>query len=171
MATRWARTMKGDIVTGYRDILLAGATNAFRVILRHVLERPDEPLLLHCTAGKDRTGVLCGVLLALAGVEDEVIAEEYGLTRVAMQTMLEGLSELLKRRAVFMQVLEQHGEAVRDEGIRNMLGSEPETMKALLKILWEEFGGPAVYLRDQCGFTEEEVVRIRENILEREVAV
>ncbi|KAA8898514.1 protein-tyrosine phosphatase-like protein [Sphaerosporella brunnea] len=169
MATRWARTMRGDIVAGYRDILRAGATSSFRAVLRHILERPHEPLLLHCTAGKDRTGVLCAVLLALVGVEDEVIAEEYALTSVAMRSMLASLEAVLKKREVFAKVLRERGEAVRDEGIRNMLSSEPQTMRSLLRILKEEFGGAERYVRELCGFSEEEVRRIRENLVEREV--
>lgn len=38
------------------------------------------PALVHCSAGKDRTGVVTAIVLAAAGVPDEVIAEDYALT-------------------------------------------------------------------------------------------
>jgi len=41
-------------------------------------------LIVHCTAGKDRTGVLCALILSLCGVDDEVVAYEYSLTEVGM---------------------------------------------------------------------------------------
>jgi len=44
-------------------------------------------LIIHCTAGKDRTGVICALILSLCGVPDNVVAYEYSLTE-------EGLAEL-----------------------------------------------------------------------------
>ena len=42
---------------------------------------PDaRPALYHCAGGKDRTGVISALLLALAGVSAETIAEDYALT-------------------------------------------------------------------------------------------
>jgi protein-tyrosine phosphatase len=52
-----------------------------RAELRHVLAviaaAPPEPLLFHCVAGKDRTGLLAALLLALADVRPEAIAHDY----------------------------------------------------------------------------------------------
>lgn len=47
-----------------------------------VINRSDLslPLLIHCTAGKDRTGVIIGVILALLGVESRLVVEEYRLS-------------------------------------------------------------------------------------------
>ena len=47
-------------------------------------DKPQEPCLVHCTAGKDRTGILVALILQLVGVEDHVIAEEYALTEVGL---------------------------------------------------------------------------------------
>jgi protein-tyrosine phosphatase len=38
------------------------------------------PALVHCSAGKDRTGVVVALILAVLGVPDEVIAADYGLS-------------------------------------------------------------------------------------------
>jgi protein tyrosine/serine phosphatase len=39
-------------------------------------------MVIHCTAGKDRTGVFVMVLLGLCGVDDEIIAREYELSNL-----------------------------------------------------------------------------------------
>jgi hypothetical protein len=67
----------------YGDILTA-APASYRPILLHLAYEPSKPLVVHCTAGKDRTGVLCALILSLCGVEDEVIAHEYSLTEVGL---------------------------------------------------------------------------------------
>ncbi|MFT3854673.1 MAG: tyrosine-protein phosphatase [Ilumatobacteraceae bacterium] len=45
------------------------------------LARPGAlPAIIHCTAGKDRTGIVVAFLLALLGVDDEVIAADYAVS-------------------------------------------------------------------------------------------
>jgi protein-tyrosine phosphatase len=54
-------------------------TPSFRALFAHLLE-DRAPLVIHCTAGKDRTGFACALILHGLGVPDEVIAEDYLLT-------------------------------------------------------------------------------------------
>lgn len=49
------------------------------------LRDEQTPMLFHCTAGKDRTGVLAALLLVLAGAGREVVALDYSLTRVGVE--------------------------------------------------------------------------------------
>jgi protein-tyrosine phosphatase len=54
-------------------------TGSFRALFTHLLE-DRAPLVIHCTAGKDRTGFACALILHALGVPDQVIAEDYLLT-------------------------------------------------------------------------------------------
>jgi protein-tyrosine phosphatase len=54
-------------------------TQRYRMLFAHLLE-DRAPLVIHCTAGKDRTGFACALILHALGVSDEVIAEDYLLT-------------------------------------------------------------------------------------------
>ncbi len=54
-------------------------TASFRTLFAHLLE-DHAPLVVHCSAGKDRTGFACALILHALGVPDEVIAEDYLLT-------------------------------------------------------------------------------------------
>lgn len=54
-----------------------------------------EPILVHCTAGKDRTGVICALVLSLCGVADDVVAHEYALTALGLRDSQEGIIERL----------------------------------------------------------------------------
>ena len=51
-----------------------------RTILESIAEPGALPAVFHCTAGKDRTGVLAALLLGIAGVPRESIVEDYALS-------------------------------------------------------------------------------------------
>jgi protein-tyrosine phosphatase len=62
----------------YRNYVLHN-TQRYRALFAHMLE-DRAPLVIHCTAGKDRTGFACALILHALGAPDEVIAEDYLLT-------------------------------------------------------------------------------------------
>ena len=64
--------------TSYRNYV-RDSTPSFRALFSHLLE-DRAPLVIHCTAGKDRTGFACALILHVLGVPDDVIAEDYLLT-------------------------------------------------------------------------------------------
>jgi protein-tyrosine phosphatase len=64
-----------------------------------VAEAPGMPILVHCASGKDRTGVVVGVLLLTLGVPREVIIEEYLLSdgeveRAWIERALDGVGDV-----------------------------------------------------------------------------
>lgn len=68
-------------------IILKEGKKSYGRIFQHILENPTCPFLVHCTAGKDRTGVFGMLLLKLVGVQDDVVAREYGITQFAIKGM------------------------------------------------------------------------------------
>jgi protein-tyrosine phosphatase len=62
----------------YRNYVRYNTPN-FRALFAHLLE-DRAPLVIHCTAGKDRTGFACALILHALGVPEDVIAEDYLLT-------------------------------------------------------------------------------------------
>ena len=98
------------------------------------LAEPDAlPAMFHCSAGKDRTGVLAAVVLGLLGVPDETIVADYALSGAAMTRML----EWLRGRATDPEVLERFAPAV--------LSAEPVAMRVFLTGLREEWGSFDAY--------------------------
>ncbi|HUJ52438.1 MAG TPA: tyrosine-protein phosphatase [Steroidobacteraceae bacterium] len=111
-------------------------------VLSFIAAAPPEPLLFHCVAGKDRTGLIAALLLALADATPEAIAHDYSASS-------ENLREGYLRRyadAEPQRVLD----ALRcpEEGAYNMLA------------FLERSGGVRAYLA-QIGLRQDEIERLR----------
>ncbi|MEE6260852.1 tyrosine-protein phosphatase [Plantactinospora sonchi] len=66
----------------YRDLAETGAAGLVAAI-EVIADAEAAPVLVHCVAGKDRTGVVCALTLSLLGVADERIATDYALSAEA----------------------------------------------------------------------------------------
>jgi len=142
-------------VTLYTEILENGA-GAFENIFTHLKNKPDEPCLVHCTAGKDRAGLFTALFLLLLGVSDDDIIHDYTLTTVGLKPVLPMLSERFQKVQVY-----------RDnwEGLQNMGSAKPATMAATLKIIREKYGGVDGYFTGHTNLTEENLATIRKSFL------
>ncbi|TLD21918.1 hypothetical protein PspLS_08009 [Pyricularia sp. CBS 133598] len=164
IARRWGQFSEGDtgFVLAYERILEVGAQTdhpyaPFRRILAHLAsEEEPTPILIHCSAGKDRTGIICALLLSLAGVDDDAVAHEYNLTEV-------GLSD---RKQEFIEALVKAGplKGQRDKAER-MVSARKEAMRATLTMLRAKYGSVERYATDSCGMSAEALQRLRKNIL------
>ena len=59
-----------------------------RTAMAAIADASSAPILVHCHAGKDRTGVVVALALLLAGVDAEAIADDYALSGVQLADML-----------------------------------------------------------------------------------
>jgi len=107
-------------------------TPRFRALFAHLLE-DRAPLVIHCTAGKDRTGFACALILHTLGVPDEVISEDYLLT-----------NQFYRRDPNSSSDLPDH--------IKQVLGSvQPAFLGAAFEAIDADYGTLETYLRDGIG--------------------
>lgn len=79
--------------------LLRERPNIIRKILLQIRDYPNEVYLIHCSMGKDRTGVVFAILLILAGVSEETVSEEYSLSGAALEPLLPRIFALAQQMA------------------------------------------------------------------------
>ncbi len=120
-------------------------------IFNEIAGAPPGAVLVHCAAGKDRTGMVAAMLLGLAGVEAAVVAGDYALSGEALLPLLE-------------DVLAAEPDADRQAFIRRMFACPPEAMLRLLADLDGRYGGVAGYLT-AAGVGAEAQERLRRRLL------
>ncbi|MCK1336920.1 tyrosine-protein phosphatase [Bradyrhizobium sp. 38] len=119
-------------------------TASFRTLFGYLLE-DRAPLVIHCTAGKDRTGFASALILHALGVADEVIAEDYLLT-----------NQHYKRDATAATDL--------PEDVRNAIGNvDASYLAAAFEAVGKEYGDLETYLRDglKLGTPERTALKAR----------
>jgi protein-tyrosine phosphatase len=112
------------------------------------------PAVVHCTAGKDRTGLIVALLLGLVGVPAATIVEDYALSA---QYLVGQYLEEARRRA------EANGYVWESYQLQSV--SRPEYMLATLEHLERRYGGIAAYVRT-TGLSEAEITRLQEALAE-----
>jgi protein tyrosine/serine phosphatase len=122
------------VEASYLD-LLERYSGRFAEAVAAVADAPPGGVLIHCAAGKDRTGLIAALLLALAGVPQEEIADDYAQSEANLAALLE------------KWVAEAPDEAERAR--RVALSTTPrEAMLGVLRHLDERRGGVRGFLLD-----------------------
>ena len=139
----------------YRRMLTGN--KAFKELFR-ALEAGETPILFHCSAGKDRTGVAAMLILLALGASDETICADYAQTNVC-------------RRAEIEAVMQEHADEIAaDPSCRNhyhrMAGVEPELAPFVLDTIRSQFGSAENYLEAEYGLTPARLMRLRRMYLE-----
>jgi protein-tyrosine phosphatase len=143
-----------DFFAGVYIRLLEMLVPELRMILERAVDAPARPLLFHCAAGKDRTGIVAAVLLGLLGVPDEQILDEYELTSTSFTPRrLEALAALMA----------EHG--VAEERLRPLLEARRPVLAAMLVHLHDQWGGFDGYARDHLGVDPDLPDRLRASLL------
>lgn len=78
----------------YLDYFKVGALERFARCVELLAEEAHYPVLVNCTAGKDRTGILVAVVMDLLGVDDACIAEEYERSNAAIDGLIAYLAAI-----------------------------------------------------------------------------
>lgn len=129
---------------------------AFKKLMEYI-EYPDKmPIVQHCTAGKDRTGVGSALILLALGVPEETVIEDYLLTNVYRSNMNESLFKSL-------------GNLLTDEDSKEIfkvfMEVRKEYIESALNAIKERYGSIDEYLEKEYGFNKEKRTRLQQNYL------
>lgn len=115
-------------------LMLGRFGDRFVAVLRIVADPANQPVVFHCAAGKDRTGLTAALLLGALGVDDDVIAADYAITA-------EHMDELLLRHRARADVSSEMAEVS-----ESLFAAEASVMRAVLADIRATHGSAADYL-------------------------
>jgi protein-tyrosine phosphatase len=121
----------------------------FAAAIRVLADADRLPALVHCSAGKDRTGLFIALVLEVLGVERSLIVEDYALTGVLRPNRVEAYAALLREAGV------------EPDAVRVLFETPAAAMELALRHLDYEYGGAAAYLVDRGGLAPADLDALR----------
>ena len=136
------------IVTLHSDVVVAA--------LRELAHSGDKAVLIHCTAGKDRTGIVVALALLAVGVDRETVIADYAESEANLRgAWLDGMVELIKSHDVEIT-----------PSLRILLGgSPPDALRSAIDLIEKKHGSVRQYLLD-AGLSELDLASLRSVLVE-----
>lgn len=143
-----------SMAVGYLAMLENQAA-LFGDLIRIVAEAEQHPVVIHCTAGKDRTGLGAALILGAVGVADDVIIEDYALTdQYRSQHRLAEIGPRIEAQGLKM------------DDLKVLFTAPAETMAATLGHVTERWGGIEGYLTGPAAVDDATLEALREVFVE-----
>ena len=138
---------------------LGGAQRAVRQIVTMIAE--GRPVLVHCFAGKDRTGFAVAVALEAAGVDRDAILEDYLQSNTAVTRLRDRILDSMRNREGMTPEVVSFAESRLTEEV---LGVREDYMVSARRVLDANYGGLPGYLT-AAGVGEDDIARMRRQLL------
>ena len=149
-----SQAVSDSTLRGLYEAILLHHKDALISALRYIIAA-DQAVVIHCAAGKDRTGIVIALALSLIGVSREAVISDYART----QPNLEG-----EWVATMTGLAEKHGFEVTPRLMEIMAGSPPEAMAGLLDLINERFGDVVGFV-NSAGLSEREIDKLRASLV------
>ena len=128
----------------------------------HRLAARNEPLLIHCTAGKDRTGLAAALVLLSLGVPRETVLSDYALTDQAVGLMPAANSQTQGSGEDPYAFLRRLPPAI----ITPLMRADPAYLEAAFGSIEAEYGSIDAYVQKRLGVTNTELALLRARLLQ-----
>lgn len=130
----------------------------YKPIFDELLALPgEEALLLHCTAGKDRTGIGAALVLSALGVDRRTILKDYAATNTYWQAGREQSVQRLAQAGL-------SAEAV--AAMRPLLAANPAYLAGTFATIDKQYGSIEKYLATEMGLTPRKLAALRTKYLQ-----
>lgn len=127
----------------------------FKVLLKNT--EPDQSVLFHCTAGKDRTGFAAAIFLTAMGVDQETIMTDYLLTNQCLVKKVDQVVTQAQQAGAPTEVV---------TAIREIFSAQPEYLENAFKTIAENYDSFDLFLSDGLKISTEELNQLKETYLD-----
>jgi len=132
-------------------------TAQIKEILTILSHEANLPALIHCTAGKDRTGYVSALIQLIVGVPYETVADEYLMTNHFYESKMEKLIKVMKWITLFQ---------VPPERIKSIFMAQGNILDEVHENILKKYGSIEMYLCEACGIENDVIKKLKNLLLE-----
>lgn len=141
---RMVKQMNRTLVTKYHK--------EYKELFDILLDRQSYPVIIHCTSGKGRTGVVSALILAALGVNEDVIMQDYRLSNDYFN---------IPKASKYAYKLPDNSQ----EAITTVYSAKEDFLNAAKNQIEEQYGDVKTYLKKGVGLTDTDLERLRSILL------
>ncbi len=119
---------------------------------QRLMDSQNRPLVFHCTAGKDRTGVCAALILLTAGVPESTVISDHALSNTYNAKVINRIKQEIRKFGID------------PEDMRSYLSAPRESMEAVLAHLRKDYGSAKEYLTQKAGIDRKDLERLKREI-------
>ncbi len=135
------------------------ALSGYRSFVDLLLNDPDDAILWHCTAGKDRAGFASVIVLEMLGADKDTIMNNYLMTNDLIGPDIDNMVK-------WFFGMTGKGDEKTEQALRNMFEARREYLEAAYAKVEELYGDFDTFLKEGLGLTESDTQKMRDTYLE-----
>jgi protein-tyrosine phosphatase len=146
-----------NLLTDFNIVIVKDFADEYKKFFRHVIENNAEPIVFHCTAGKDRAGFASAMILTVLGVPREKVIEDYLLTNTYVKDHVDSEMLEIELKTFFR---------ADTDNLRKINLVAERYIQAAFDTIDSEWGGMDNYISTALSLTEEDILKLQNFYLE-----
>ena len=146
-----------NLLRDFNIVIVRDFAEEYKKFFRHVIENNAEPMVFHCTAGKDRAGFASVMILTVLGVPREKVIEDYLLTNTYVKDHVDSEMLEIELKTFFR---------ADTDNLRKINLVEERYIQAAFDTIDSEWGGMDNYISEALGLSEEDILKLQDFYLE-----
>ena len=144
-----------NLLKDFNEVLVRNFTNEYKDFFRYLIDNNAEPVLFHCTAGKDRAGFASALILSVLGVPREKVIEDYLLTNQYVKDHVDGEMLEIEFKTFFQ---------ADTDNLRKINLVEERYIQAAFDTIDSDWGGTPV--ESELYTSEDDILKLQDFYLE-----
>jgi protein-tyrosine phosphatase len=151
----------------YFRLIVTERLGLWKPVFETLLDAEGEPVLFHCTAGKDRTGFMAAALLKFLDADDELVFEDFELSTHVRRPWAEERLEFHRQRVAAEQGIDAGQVASESlDAWWSLMTAPPEFLRSTFAAVDETFGDWHTMRREGLGISDDRLAAWRSQIVE-----
>ena len=146
-----------NLLRDFNIVIVKDFATEYKKFFRHVIENNAEPIVFHCTAGKDRAGFASAMILTVLGVPREKVIEDYLLTNTYVKDHVDSEMLEIELKTFFR---------ADTDNLKKINLVEERYIQAAFDTIDSEWGGMDNYISGALGLSEEDILKLKDFYLE-----
>ena len=148
--------LDGLMDEGYKRIMIDDNAPLIGSVLKEIADPANLPIVVHCSAGKDRTAIIMALIFTILGVPQQTILADYTLSNLHYEKIEAGIAQEVESLRHF---------GITVDHLQAVILTRAERLQNMFLHIDQKYGSVQSYLLNFAGLHSDDIHQIRQNFL------